>query len=277
MTMNMNRYDLAHYIVQRLQDNKERLHKEFFTPEQIKSCLLDDVFPADIAGAIYPALPAQEELILKKTLREFKYIGVQMNHYNPLLEEVLYAFQDVRVVMLLKEITGIQYLFPDENLYAGGVSMMVKGQYITPHLDNSHNRDRTLYRALNLLYYVTPDWKEDYGGNLELWDKGLRQKNRVINSQFNRLVMMSTNRSSWHSVNPITVDGRRCCISNYYFSPVVLDAPDYFHVTSFRGRPGQPITDIALQADTLLRNKIRKVFPKGIVKNPHMYKRNPAK
>jgi hypothetical protein len=88
---------------------------------------------------------------------------------------------------------------------------------------------------------------------------------------------MATNRSSWHSVNPIKVDGRRCCISNYYFSPVTLDAQDYFHVTSFRGRPGQAIADIALRTDTLLRNKIRKVFPRGIVKNPHMYKRNPAK
>jgi Rps23 Pro-64 3,4-dihydroxylase Tpa1-like proline 4-hydroxylase len=277
MTMNRNRHDLANYVIQRLQDSKERLHAEFLTPEQMRTCVLDDVFPADIARAIYPALPSQEELILKKNLREFKYIGVQMNHYNSLLEEILYAFQDVRVVTLLKEITGIPYLIPDENLYAGGISMMVKGQYITPHLDNSHNRDRTLYRMLNLLYYVTPDWKEGYGGNLELWDKDLRQKKRVLNSQFNRLVMMATNRSSWHSVNPIKVDGRRCCISNYYFSPVTLDAQDYFHVTSFRGRPGQAIADIALRTDTLLRNKIRKVFPRGIVKNPHMYKRNPAK
>ena len=274
---NMNRCDLSNYIEQRLQDNKERLHREFFTRERINSCVLDDVLPSDIAEDIYQAFPPEEELVLKKSLREFKYIGVQMNRYKPLLEEIVYAFQDVRVVTLLSEITGIESLMPDENLYAGGVSMMVKGHYLNPHLDNSHDRDRTNYRVLNLLYYVTPNWKEACGGNLELWDNGLRQKNRVINSQFNRLVVMATHRSSWHSVNPVLEGSRRCCISNYYFSPVPLDMQDYFHVTSFRGRPGQTVTDLALQTDILLRNGIRKVFQKGIIENPHVYKKDLSK
>ncbi len=273
----MDRYGLSNYIVQCLQYNKDRLHHEFFTPERINSCVMDDVLPSDIAEAIYQAFPPEEELVLKKSLREFKYIGVQMDRYNPILEEIIYAFQDVRVVKLLTEITGIQSLLPDENLYAGGVSMMMKGHYLNPHLDNSHDRDRANYRVLNLLYYVTPDWKETYGGNLELWDNGLRQKNRVINSQFNRLVVMATHRSSWHSVNLVSEESRRCCISNYYFSPVPLDTQDYFHVTSFRGRPGQTITDVALRTDILLRNGIRKVFQKGIIENPHVYKKNPSK
>jgi Rps23 Pro-64 3,4-dihydroxylase Tpa1-like proline 4-hydroxylase len=272
----MNRCDLSNYIVQRLQDSKEHLHHEFFTPERINSCVLNNVLPSDIAEAIYQSFPPEEELVLKKSLREFKYIGVQMNRYKPLLEEIIYAFQDVRVVALLTGITGIQSLLPDENLYAGGISMMVKGHYLNPHLDNSHDRDRRNYRALNLLYYVTPDWQETYGGNLELWDNGLQQKNRVIHSQFNRLVVMATHRSSWHSVNPVLQEGRRCCISNYYFSPVPLETQDYFHVTSFRGRPGQTLTDAVLQTDILLRNGIRKVFQKGMIENPHVYKKNPA-
>jgi Rps23 Pro-64 3,4-dihydroxylase Tpa1-like proline 4-hydroxylase len=270
----MNRCDLSNYIVQRLEENKECLYSEFFTPGRINSCILDNVLPEDIGEAIYQAFPCEQELVMKKSLREFKYIGVQMDRYNSLLEEIVYAFQDERVVRLLKEITSIQSLLPDENLYAGGISMMVKGHYLNPHLDNSHNKDRTNYRVLNLLYYVTPDWKEAYGGNLELWDQGLSYKNRVINSQFNRLVIMATHRSSWHSVNPVTQKGRRCCISNYYFSPVPLDTQDYFHVTSFRGRPGHTLTDMALQTDILLRSGIRKVFQKGIIENPHVYRKD---
>jgi Rps23 Pro-64 3,4-dihydroxylase Tpa1-like proline 4-hydroxylase len=271
----MNRCDLSNYIVQRLQDSKESLRHEFFASEQINSCVLDDVLPSDIAEAIYQAFPPKEELVLKKSLRELKYIGVQMDRYNHLLEEIIYSFQDIRVIALLTEITGIQSLLPDEKLYAGGLSMMLKDHYLNPHLDNSHDKDRANYRVLNLLYYVTPNWKEEYGGNLELWDRGLGQARRMISSQFNRLVVMATHRSSWHSVNPIIVDGRRCCISNYYFSPVPLDTQDYFHVTSFRGRPGQTITDVALRTDILLRNGIRKVFQKGIIENPHVYKKNP--
>jgi Rps23 Pro-64 3,4-dihydroxylase Tpa1-like proline 4-hydroxylase len=273
----MNRKGFANFIVQQLQDNIERLQSEFFTPGRINSCVVDDIFPSDLAESIYHAFPPKEELALKKSLREFKYIGVQMDCYNPILEEVIYAFQDVRVVKLLTEISGIQSLLPDESLYAAGISMMLKGHHANPHLDNSHDRNRVNYRVLNLLYYVTPDWKEAYGGNLELWDNGLRQKNRVIYNRFNRLVVMATHRSSWHSVNQVLEEGHRCCVSNYYFSPVPLDTHDYFHVSTFRGRPGQTLTDVALQTDVFLRSGIRRFFRKGIIDNPHFYKKNPSK
>ena len=71
------------------------------------------------------------------------------------------------------------------------------------------NRDK--YRVLNLLYYVTPDWQQEYGGKLELWD-GLQQPCRTIHSKFNRLVIMVTNKTSLHSVSKINYQGQRCCI-----------------------------------------------------------------
>ena len=47
----------------------------------------------------------------------------------------------------------------DETLYAGGISLMKNKDFLNPHLDNSHDKDKKKYRRLNLLYYVTPDWK----------------------------------------------------------------------------------------------------------------------
>jgi len=40
--------------------------------------------------------------------------------------------------------------------------------------------------------------------------------------RFNRLVLMNTNRTSFHSVRPIRGCGplTRNCVSNYYFSPL---------------------------------------------------------
>jgi hypothetical protein len=55
------------------------------------------------------------------------------------------------VVEAIEQITGIQGLIPDHNLYAGGFSLMEKGHYLNPHLDNFHDKDQQLFRALNLL------------------------------------------------------------------------------------------------------------------------------
>ena len=142
-----------------------------------------------------------------------------------------------------------------------------------PHLDNSNDKDRERYRVLNLLYYVTPDWQPEYGGNLELWDGSSSGQQRTIYSKFNRLVLMATTKTSWHSVSKVVGSGQRCCLFNYYFSPRSSELEQFFHVTSFRSRPNEPVRDRLLQGDAALRMVIRKAFKKGIVENPHVYKK----
>jgi 2OG-Fe(II) oxygenase superfamily len=125
-----------------------------------------------------------------------------------------------------------------------------------------------------LLYYVTPDWQVENGGNLELWPEGLEGRQVVIHSRFNRLAVMATHDASWHSVSPIArEDGARRCVSNYYFSDASLKDSEKFHVTSFRGRPEQKVRDMILKADIGLRMAIRKVFSKGVAPNKHLYKK----
>ena len=89
-----------------------------------------------------------------------------MDKYASILEEIIYAFQEPGVLKAVEEITGIQEMVPDEHLYAGGISLMAKDNFLNPHLDNSHDKNRQMYRVLNLLYYVTPNWSEKLGGNL---------------------------------------------------------------------------------------------------------------
>lgn len=268
----MNRKEYAGLIERRLRDELPRL-KEDFPQFTVQSCYIDDLLPREEAQKINAAFPDKSTMMLKKSLRENKYVAAQMDKYNPLLEEIIFAFQQPNVLQVVEEITGIREMVPDTHLYAGGISLMAKGNFLNPHLDNSHDKERERYRVVNLLYYVTPDWSHEAGGNLELWDEGPEHKQREIVSQFNRLALMATHQKSWHSVSQVVVDRSRCCVSNYYFSAKPLEDHDYFHVTSFRGRPEQPVRDLLLKGDIALRQGIRKVFKKGIVENPHVYKR----
>lgn len=270
----MNRSTYAQFIYERLNPMKGDLRKQFLEGNRISTFIVDDLLPGELAEEAYAAFPPASALVLKKSLKEDKYVGVQMDEYNPLLEEIVYAFQDQKLVSLLEEITEIENMYADPHLYASGLSLMGKGQFLNPHLDNSHDKEQKGYRVLNLLYYVTPGWRFEYGGNLELWDGGLKRTPRVIHSQFNRLVCMATHRTSWHSVQPIRVDEKRSCVSNYYFAPRALETTDeYFHVTSFRGRPGQPMVDFIVRMDGVLRQIARRVLSPKLVRNPHVYKK----
>ena len=42
--------------------------------------------------------------MLRKNIREFKYVGFQMDKYHPILEEIVYAFQDQRIVNFIGDI-----------------------------------------------------------------------------------------------------------------------------------------------------------------------------
>lgn len=269
----INRIELAEIIYKKIYTNRIHLSDQFKSrKEAIGYVFLDDLLPEYIAIELYKVFPGKESMILKKSIKEDKFVAFQMNLYNPILEEILYAFQDAKIVELIGEIFQVEDPIPDKSLYAGGISMMGLKQFLNPHLDNSHDKERERWRVLNLLYYISPDWKEEYGGNLELWPDGLAKNQVTICSKFNRLVIMVTHNKSLHSVSPIVHNAYRCCISNYYFSKKPVLETDKFHVTSFRGRPEHKFIDTFLKVDAFLRMSVRKIFKNGIWENPHVYK-----
>ncbi|QTE22196.1 2OG-Fe(II) oxygenase [Polaribacter cellanae] len=272
--MKQNRGEIADLIFKNLKSNQKELKKQFNAHKnEIGYFYLDNLLPKELALEIHKNFPSTADAVQRKSLREYKFTAFQMNKYNILLEETIFAFQDERIVSLVSEICGIEKVFPDSNLYAGGLSLMQKDNFLNPHLDNSHDKDRNRWRVLNLLYYVTPNWELENGGNLELWPKGLNEKQITITSKFNRLVVMATHQKSWHSVNKVLANDMRCCVSNYYFSEKPFLASDNFHITTFRARPEEKAKDFILQIDNKLRSAVRKLFKKGVRENPHQYKK----
>lgn len=272
--MKMHRLQISDLIYNNLKTHKNFLSEQFkSTKKDIGFFYLDDLLPEDLAQKIHQKFPQIENTVKKGSLRELKHIAYEMNKYHPILEEVIYAFQDFRIVSLIGEICDLKKISADEKLYAGGLSLMAKNNFLNPHLDNSHDKDRNRWRVLNLLYYVTPDWDYNFGGNLEVWPKGLKKEQITIQSKFNRLVVMATHQNSWHSVSKVKADAVRCCVSNYYFSNDPLLVSDNFHVTTFRGRPKEKIKDFFLQLDNKVRQGIRVLFKNGVRENPHQYKK----
>jgi len=251
----------------------DRARNEFAARKPVQWFVVDDLLPPEMARAIRSSFPDPSQMRERKTLREHKHVAAQMDRHDAQAEEALFAFQEPRVVEAVSRITGMRSLSADPALYAGGISLMTQGHFLNPHLDNSHNNDRSLYRVLNLLYYVSPGWDTGSGGNLELWPEGVKGRPVTIPSEFNRLVVMTTGPESWHSVSKVRRNESRCCVSNYYFGPDPVGGQPYFRVTTFRGRPEQPLRDLVLRLDSNLRQALRKLRPQGIVQTTHIYRR----
>lgn len=259
---------LTDLICTRLTSSLTQLAAEFqasYDQVGVRHVVVDDLLPAEVAARIAAAFPAPAQMRLMDSFRERKYTSKSFDQFDPLMADITFAVQDPRVVEVVEQITGIREQIPDSSLYAGGLSAMVKGHHLGPHIDNSHEASRRYYRTLNLLYYVTPGWALENGGNLELWDERVR-KNVTIVSRFNRLAIMETTPTSWHSVSPVVADGTRCCVSNYYFSPRSPTGQDYFNVTSFSARPEQPLLRLLARVDNGLRQGVRALVPQGLGK-----------
>lgn len=251
----MDRDDLAQLIAARLSGEQAALAARYHAPEGVtRHVAIDDLLPSDVAGQIATAFgAAAEHFTLRDSFCERKRTCAKLDLLDPLLKEASFALQHPTVLAEVAAIVEMAGLEPDASLYAGGLSRMAKGDFLNPHIDNSHDAARARYRRLNLLYYLTPGWSEQSGGNLELWDEAVRRPVTIV-SRFNRLVLMETNRTSWHAVSPVRAGAARCCMSSYYFSPTSPDGSEYFHVTSFAARPDQPLRRIVARADAFARN-----------------------
>lgn len=261
----MERGAIARLILSRLDEAKDAIVRQWNNPvgTSTRHFVVDDLLPRELAEATYEGFPRDGSgFFSRATFREKKRTSAQLSEYSPILGEMTFAMQAPAVVSRVAELCGLRDIEPDPELYAGGLSMMFNGDFLNPHIDNSHDRKRERYRRINILYYVSPDWKLENGGNFELWDDR-RTAPKTIVSQQNRLLVMETNKSSWHSVSRVVVDAPRCCVSNYYFSKESPDQTDYFHVTSFDGRPDEWGKRMVGVFDNAMRNAVSKALKVG--------------
>lgn len=261
------REQLVQLIVDRLDRDAASIKADFAANKGVtaRHTAIDDLLPLEIAERIAGAFPTSSEMRLMDSFRERKYTSKSLDKFDPIISDITFAFQDERVIAKVADLTAIKDAIGDPHLYAGGLSAMERGHFLNPHLDNSHDGEQKNYRVLNLLYYITPDWKAENGGNLELWDVKVTRA-LEIPSLFNRLVLMATGDKTWHSVNEVRANDTRRCISNYYFSPHTPNGYETSHVTYFMARPEQKVRRLITRFDSDLRTLLRKVKKDGFAR-----------
>jgi hypothetical protein len=114
------------------------------------------------------------------------------------IREALYQMNSGPFVRFLERLTGIAHLLPDPHLVGGGMHLTLPGGLLGIHADFNWHKAIQAHRRLNLLVYLTPDWRAEYAGELELWDTTGTRQVRKVQPLFNRAVIFTTRSDTFH-------------------------------------------------------------------------------
>lgn len=233
-----------------------------------KHCVLDDVFSPDILDIIIDEFDLGE-----KKWREFdtKYERkLQMNKdefLQPTTRAFIHNLNSGPFLAFLSKLTGIEGLLPDPYLSGGGLHKIERGGKLGIHVDFSGHHELGVFRRLNVLLYLNKNWREEWGGDFQLWDRDQYACQKKVFPHFNRMVIFSTTSESFHGhPDPLTCPQgfRRLSLALYYYTvKPEVEGGHKMHGTIFLDKNGKPDeSNCNVDRLTRIRQKVGMFFRK---------------
>jgi hypothetical protein len=147
-------------------------------------------------------------------------------------------------VELLSDLFGIPKLLADGDLVGGGMHQTGPRGHLDVHVDFNYIEERQLFRRLNLLLYFNEGWREEWGGELELWDAQVKVRHHLVPPAFNRCLIFETSEISFHGVRAVTCPegtSRRSFAAYYYTREPPPGWTGRNHTTIFQARPDETL------------------------------------
>lgn len=202
---------------------------------------IDDFLPLEIAEQVYrEALAVDQKPPEHSSAQEHLKASYNPDMLPDYTRLVFNSLNSQSFIRFLEEMTGISGLIADPYFKGGGIHRTNNGGYLGIHADFNHHKQMNLERRLNVLIYLNPDWKAEYGGSFEIWTEDMKEQIASYAPIMNRMCCFSTSSTSMHG-NPEPVnhpDGKpRISIALYYYTATWTDS-HVAHSTLFRPRPG---------------------------------------
>jgi Rps23 Pro-64 3,4-dihydroxylase Tpa1-like proline 4-hydroxylase len=198
-------------------------HASYSSASPYPHVVLDDFFDPEILELVLAEFP-QPEAIRWQTFddeREIKLASAAESSFGSTTRLLLYHLNSITFLEFLSAVTGIANLIPDPSFEGGGLHQILPGGKLAIHADFNRHRSYNLDRRLNVLLYLNKDWREEYGGHLQLWNRDMTRCEAKVLPLFNRLMVFGTTDFTYHG-HP---DPLRCpegmtrkSLALYYFS-----------------------------------------------------------
>jgi 2OG-Fe(II) oxygenase superfamily len=202
----------------------ERLASAYREAEPFPHVVIDGFLPAALATEILQHFPEDEKTNDVKF--EMGYAGLHKRQILPsdcdeFCRNCFAFFNSAPILRFLEAMSGINGLISDPYFAGGGFHEISTGGLLGVHADFRLHTQLNLSRRLNMLIYLNPGWRTEWGGQLGLWDRTRKDEVQTIDPAFNRCVVFNTDATSYHGhPDPLACppDVKRRSIALYYYT-----------------------------------------------------------
>lgn len=220
------------------------LHGQYIQANPFPHIVINNFLPDELIKQILNNFP--HESVEEEVKFEIGYAGQFKRQIPPVncngFNRNLFAFLNSEpIIRFIESITGIDKLIPDPYFAGGGYHETKSGGLLGIHADFRINKELNLNRRVNMIIYLNEEWKPEWGGALELWDKSMTSVEQSVLPILNRCVIFNTDQDSYHGhPDPLTCPEHvsRKSIALYYYTAsesVLFETPA--HDTMYKARP----------------------------------------
>lgn len=226
----------------------ESLADSYRVAEPFPHIVIDHFLPEAMIETILANFPLEataNEKVYERGYRGQNKRQISPNACNGVMRSAFAFFNSAGMLQFLEKLTGVNGLIADPYFTGGGLHETSAGGMLGVHSDFRINRQLHLERRLNAIIYLNKDWKEAYGGHLEIWDKEMKHCLKKILPVFNRCVVFNTDEHSNHGhPDPLTPPpgvSRKSVALYYYTASQKIHDDIKVRRTLYKRRPGDKI------------------------------------
>jgi Rps23 Pro-64 3,4-dihydroxylase Tpa1-like proline 4-hydroxylase len=203
----------------------DRLREVFATNSPFPHVVVDNLFPPQLISNLVSEFPTPSDQSWDRSVVEGIQVKLRSNwttedDISPITAEVVNFFNSGSFMKSLSTITGVQKLISDPYFTGGGRNCILPGGVLDVHADGNWHDDMGVHRRLNAILYLNENWKEEWGGHFELWDRNLTGCVKAVSPLANRLLIFETHDFTYHGhPNPLACpegENRKSLIFYYY-------------------------------------------------------------
>lgn len=254
--------------------DRESLKTKIKNAQPFPHFYLDNFLNEDFAEEVYNAFPSFEQAQkigtgFHKVNEKLKIQITDANLFPDPMKRLNQLLSSTEFVEMISDLMDIPLLLADPDLVGGGIHETNSGGHLDVHVDFNILKGKNWHRRLNILIYFNKDWKEDYGGYFDIWDKEVKKCYGTFAPAFNRVFVFETSEISFHGVTPVTCPPNilRKSFAAYYYTE---NAPAHWngqsHSTIFKPRPDEWLKGNVLMPYEQLIRSFKQGFRRTIAK-----------